>query len=279
MSGILYVCATPIGNLEDITLRALRILKEVDIIAAEDTRQSVKLINYYEIKTPLTSYHEHNKAGKGPKLINMLKEGKNIALVSDAGMPGISDPGEDLIRLCYENDIKVTVLPGATASVTALILSGLSSRAYCFEAFLPNGKRRKEILERLKNETRTTVIYEAPHHLRAALEEIYSYIGDRNIAVIRELTKKYENINRGLISDVISFFNINEPKGEFVIVIEGISNQELSENARKSFEKMTIEEHYNIYLKDGMDYKEAMKRVAKDRGISKREVYSKININ
>lgn len=275
MSGVLYVCGTPIGNLEDITLRVLRTLKEVDIIAAEDTRQSVKLLNHYEIKTPLTSYHEHNKNEKGPRLINMLKEGKNIAIVTDAGMPGISDPGEDLIRLCYENEIAVTVIPGATAVITALVLSGLSSRAYCFEAFLPsNKKQRKEVLEKLKNETRTAVIYEAPHHLISTLEEIFDTIGDRNIAVVRELTKRHETVNKGSLSDIIKFFKENEPKGEFVLVLEGISRQELLDKEKKVFEEMTIEEHYNKYLNEGTDYKEAMKKVAKDRGISKRDVYN-----
>lgn len=280
MSGILYVCGTPIGNLEDITLRVLRTLKEVDIIAAEDTRQSVKLLNHYEIKTPLTSYHEHNKAEKGPKLINMLKEGKNIAIVTDAGMPGISDPGEDLIRLCYENEIEVTVVPGATAVITALVLSGLSSRAYCFEAFLPsNKKNRKEVLERFKNETRTVVIYEAPHHLIATLEEIYEAVGNRRVAVVRELTKKHETVNKGALNEIIEFFKANEPKGEFVIVLEGISRQELIEKEKMTFEEMTIEEHYEKYISEGMDYKEAMKKVAKDRGISKREVYAVVNKN
>ncbi len=280
MSGILYVCATPIGNLEDITLRALRILREADIIAAEDTRQSVKLINHFNIKTPLTSYHEHNKAQKGEKLIRLLKEGKNIALVTDAGMPGISDPGEDLIRLCYENNIKVTVIPGATAVVTALVLSGLSCSSYCFEGFIPNiKKQRSEVFERLKNEIRTIVIYEAPHRLIATLEEIYDNLGQRNIAVVRELTKKYEAVNRGKLSDIIAYFKENEPKGEFVLVLEGISQKEIFEKKKSMFEALTVEEHYNKYLNDGKDYKQAMKLVAKDRGISKREVYSILNKN
>lgn len=278
MSGVLYVCATPIGNLEDITIRVLRILKEVDIIAAEDTRQSVKLLNRYEIKTPLTSYHEHNKDEKGPKIIKMLKDGKNAAVITDAGMPGISDPGEDLIRLCYENGIKVTAAPGATAAVTALVLSGLSSRAYCFEGFLPSGKKqRKEVIEKIRTETRTVVLYEAPHRLLSTLKEIYDVIGNRNSAVIRELTKKHETVNKGGLYEIIEFFTENEPKGEFVLVIEGISRQELEEDKKLKFEQTGIEEHYKDYIAQGFESKEAMKMVARDRGIGKREVYSAVN--
>ncbi len=274
---MLYVCATPIGNLEDITLRVLRVLKEVDLIAAEDTRQSVKLLNHYDIKTPLTSYYEHNKETKGPKLISMLKEGKDIAVVTDAGMPGISDPGEDLIRLCYENDIEVTVLPGATAVITALVLSGLNARSYIFEGFLPkNKKQRREVLERAKNETRTIVFYEAPHHLVSTLEEIYESVGNRNAAVIRELTKKHETVDRGNLYDILNYFKANAPKGEFVIVVEGADVLQIKAEKTSEFETMTIKEHFEMYINKGMDEKTAMKTVAKDRGIGKREVYNEV---
>lgn len=274
---MLYVCGTPIGNLEDITLRVLRVLKEVDLIAAEDTRQSVKLLNYYNINTPLTSYHEHNKESKGPQLINLLKEGKNIAIVTDAGMPGISDPGEDLIRLCYENDVEVTVVPGATAVVTALVLSGLNARSYIFEGFLPkNKKQRKEVLERAKNETRTTVFYEAPHHLVSTLEQIYEAVGNRNSAVIRELTKKYETVERGELKNIVEHFKANEPKGEFVIVLEGADAQKVKAGETAQFDNVTIKEHFESYISKGMDEKTAMKAVARDRGIGKREVYNEV---
>lgn len=274
---MLYVCGTPIGNLEDITLRVLRILEEVDLIAAEDTRQSVKLLNHYNIKTPLTSYHEHNKEVKGPQLISMLKEGKNIAIVTDAGMPGISDPGEDLIRLCYENDVEVTVVPGATAVVTALVLSGLNARSYIFEGFLPkNKKQRKEILEKTRNETRTLVFYEAPHHLVSTLEELYEYCGNRNSAVIRELTKKHETVERDSLENLLNYFKTNEPKGEFVIVIEGADVLQIKAEESQKFENMSVKEHFESYILKGMDEKSAMKAVAKDRGIGKRDVYNEV---
>ncbi len=274
---MLYICGTPIGNMEDITLRVIRILGEVDLIAAEDTRQSVKLLNHFDIKTPLTSYYEHNKDTKGPQLIRQLKEGKNIALVTDAGMPGISDPGEDLIRLCYENDVEVTVVPGATAAVTALVLSGLNSRSYIFEGFLPKNKKQKaEVLARLKNEVRTTIFYEAPHHLVDTLEDIYSAIGERNTAVIRELTKRHETVNRASLSNQVEYFKANEPKGEFVIVIEGRNADEVKEEEMAAIGEMSIEEHFQKFINEGMDEKSAMKAVAKERGIGKREVYSQL---
>ena len=274
---MLYVCGTPIGNLEDITLRVLRILKEVDIIAAEDTRQSVKLLNYYDIKTPLVSYHEHNKDVKGPQLISMLKDGKDIAIVTDAGMPGISDPGEDLIKLCYENDVEVTVVPGATAAVTALVLSGLNARSYIFEGFLPkNKKQRKEVLLKTKSETRTLVFYEAPHHLISTLEDLCQYCGNRNSAVIRELTKKHETVEKGKLEELLQYFKDNEPKGEFVIVIEGANPMDIKEEKTMLFESMTIKEHFDNYVKQGLDEKSAMKAVAKDRGLGKREVYNEV---
>lgn len=274
---MLYICGTPIGNLEDMTYRVVRVLSEVDLIAAEDTRQSVKLLNHFDIKTPLTSYYEHNKDVKGPQLIKLLQEGKDIALVTDAGMPGISDPGEDLIKLCYENDVPVTVVPGPTAVVTALVLSGLNSRSYIFEGFLPrNKKQRTEVLERLVDESRTTVFYEAPHHLVDTLESIYKTVGDRNIAVARELTKKHETVNRGIVGEVLEYFKENEPKGEFVLVLEGKDKEKIKEDKIASFEEMTIEEHFNMYIEQGMSEKDAMKQVAKDRGIGKRDVYAYI---
>ena len=274
---MLYICGTPIGNLEDMTYRVVRVLSEVDLIAAEDTRQSVKLLNHFDIKTPLTSYYEHNKDVKGPQLIKLLQEGKDIALVTDAGMPGISDPGEDLIKLCYENNVPVTVVPGPTAVVTALVLSGLNSRSYIFEGFLPrNKKQRAEVLERLVDESRTTVFYEAPHHLVDTLDSIYKTVGDRNIAVARELTKKHETVNRGAVGEVLEYFKENEPKGEFVLVLEGKDKEKIKEDKIASFEEMTIEEHFNMYIEQGMSEKDAMKQVAKDRGIGTRDVYAYI---
>ena len=274
---MLYICGTPIGNMEDMTLRAVRILGEVDIIAAEDTRQTLKLLNHFDIKTPLTSYYEHNKEIKGPQLINMLKQGKNIALVTDAGMPGISDPGEDLVRLCYDNNIEVTVVPGPTAAVTALVLSGLNTRSYIFEGFLPkNKKQREEVLKRLENETRTTIFYEAPHHLLSTLKEIYAHTGTRQAAIERELTKRHETVNKGTLEEIITYFENNAPKGEFVIVIEGISSEELAENKRAEINNFTIKDHFERYISQGYDEKTAMKQVAKDRGIGKREVYKEI---
>ena len=274
---MLYICGTPIGNLEDMTYRVVRVLSEVDLIAAEDTRQSVKLLNHFDIKTPLTSYYEHNKDVKGPQLVKLLQEGKDIALVTDAGMPGISDPGEDLIKLCYENNVPVTVVPGPTAVVTALVLSGLNSRSYIFEGFLPrNKKQRAEVLERLVDESRTTVFYEAPHHLVDTLDSIYKTVGDRNIAVARELTKKHETVNRGAVGEVLEYFKENEPKGEFVLVLEGKDKEKIKEDKIASFEEMTIEEHFNMYIEQGMSEKDAMKQVAKDRGIGKRDVYAYI---
>lgn len=274
---MLYICGTPIGNMEDMTLRAIRILGEVDLIAAEDTRQSVKLLNHFDIKTPLTSYYEHNKEVKGPQLVKMLKEGKNIALVTDAGMPGISDPGEDLIKLCYKNDIDVTIVPGPTAVITALVLSGLNTRSYIFEGFLPkNKKQRLEVLEKLKNETRTTVFYEAPHHLLNALKDIYKYAGNRQVAVERELTKRHETVNKGNLSEIIDYFEENEPKGEFVIVLEGIDSEEVKNAKILKISKTSIKDHFNSYISQGMDEKSAMKQVAKDRGIGKRDVYREL---
>lgn len=279
MKGMLYICATPIGNLKDITIRCLEILEKVDIIASEDTRHTLKLLNHYNIKTHLESYHENNKHTKGLKLIKLLLDGKNIALVSDAGMPGICDPGEDLINLCYENNIDVTVIPGATASVTALVISGIKTRSYCFEGFLPHGKKvRKEILERIGKDKRTCIIYESPHHLLFTLKELFNEIGDRYIAIVKELTKKNESVLKGKISFLIEYFSINSPKGEYVLVISGSSNDEDFNKNREEVDNISIEQHFEKYIMEGMDIKEAMKRVAKERGISKRDVYSKIKI-
>jgi len=277
MQGILYLCATPIGNLGDITNHVLDTLHEVDLIAAEDTRNSIKLLNRFEIKTPMTSYHEHNKYSKASELIYKMQEGKNIALITDAGTPAISDPGEILVKMCYEAGITVTSLPGACACITALTLSGLSARRFCFEGFLPTEKKeRKAVLLELRKETRTMVIYEAPHHLIKTLEEIMLSIGDRKVTICRELTKKYETVYQISLSDSIAYFQRLEPKGEFVIVIEGKSRESLTEEMIQEWNKMTIEEHMQYYENQGSDKKDAMKQVAKDRGITKREVYQYI---
>ena len=275
MQGELFLCATPIGNLEDITLRVLKILKEVDLIAAEDTRNSKKLLNYFEIKTPMTSYHKHNKIEKAYDLVDQMKKGKNIALITDAGTPAISDPGEDLVRICYEEGIHVTSLPGPSACVTALTLSGLPTRRFCFEAFLPADKRQKqEILEELKTETRTIIIYEAPHRLVRTLEELKENLGDRRITVCRELTKKHETVYRGTLCDAVSYYESTEPRGECVLVIDGKSQEEIEREEQKKWEQMSIEDHVAYYISQGADRKEAMKKTAQDRGVSKRDIYN-----
>lgn len=278
MAGTLYLCATPIGNLEDITFRVLRTLKEVDLIAAEDTRHSIKLLNHFDIKTPMTSYHEFNKIDKARYLVGQMQQGVNIALVTDAGTPGISDPGEELVKQCYEAGIEVTSLPGPAACVTALTISGLSTRRFCFEAFLPVDKKQRQwILEELKEETRTIVIYEAPHHLVRTLKELSEVLGStRRITICRELTKKYEEAYRTTFEEAVSHYEDEEPKGECVIVIEGRSISEMVEEQQKYWEDMTMEEHMDIYLDQGIDRKEAMKLVAKDRGIAKRDVYQSL---
>ena len=273
--GKLYLCATPIGNLEDITLRVLRILKEVDLIAAEDTRNSIHLLNHFDIKTPMTSYHEYNKIEKAHTLIGKMMEGKNVALITDAGTPGISDPGEELVRLCCEAGIEVTSLPGACACVTALTLSGLATRRFCFEAFLPYDiKERQQVLEDLKTETRTTVVYEAPHRLVRTLSELLESLGDRRVTVCRELTKKHETAFRTTLSEALSWYKTNEPRGECVIVMEGRSRAELLQEERSQWENLSAEEHVSCYERQGMDRKSAMKQAAKDRGISKRDIYA-----
>ena len=274
MSGKLYLCATPIGNLEDMTLRVLRTLKEVDLIAAEDTRNSIKLLNHFDIKTPMTSYHEYNKIDKAYVLINKMREGQNIALITDAGTPGISDPGEELAAMCCEAGIEVTSLPGPAACITALTLSGLSTRRFAFEAFLPADKKeRKIILEELKNETRTIIIYEAPHRLVRTLEELREALGNRRMTLCRELTKKHETAFHTTIEDLITFYTTEKPLGECVLVVEGKSHQEMKEEQQASWEKITIEDHMKIYEEKGYSRKEAMKLVANDRGVTKRDIY------
>jgi len=274
MSGILYLCSTPIGNLEDITLRAIKTLKEVDLIAAEDTRHSIKLLNHYGIKTPMTSYHEHNKVEKAKYLIDKLLSGQNIALITDAGTPGISDPGEELVRQAYQAGIKVTAVPGASASITALILSGLSTRRFCFEGFLPEDKKeRLRLLEQLKHESRTIILYEAPHRLKKTLNELLLTLGDRRLAIIKELTKIHESVWQTNLSEAVNSFEENEPKGEYVLVLEGISYEELKEKEQKQWEELSLEEHMMLYMNQGLNKKEAMKAVAKDRGMSKRQIY------
>ena len=274
MAGQLYICATPIGNLEDITLRVLRTLKEVDLIAAEDTRNTIKLLNHFDIRTPMTSYHEYNKVDKARYLVEQMEAGVSVALVTDAGTPAISDPGEELVRQCYEAGIPLTSLPGPAACVTALTISGLPTRRFCFEAFLPADKKeRREILEELKNETRTIIVYEAPHHLIKTLEELYGALGNRRISICKELTKTYEQVFQMTLSEAVSRFQAEVPRGEQVLVIEGKSRQELKEEGFKAWEAMTLSEHMNHYLRQGIDKKEAMRMVAKDRGISKRDVY------
>lgn len=277
MAGRLYLCATPIGNLEDITFRVLRTLKEVDLIAAEDTRNSIKLLNHFEIRTPMTSYHEYNKIEKARYLINQLQDGKNIAVITDAGTPGISDPGEELVRMAYEAGIEVSSLPGACAAITALTMSGKPTRRFCFEAFLPTDKKeRSQVLEELKTETRTTIIYEAPHRLLKTLKELKEELGERNITVLRELTKKHETALLLTLSEAIEYYTQTEPKGECVLVLEGVDAKVLAEQEQQSWLAISLAEHMERYLSQGMDKKEAMKAVAADRGVSKREIYQQL---
>ena len=278
MAGKLFLCATPIGNLEDITYRVLRTLKEADLIAAEDTRHTLGLLNHFEIKTPMTSYHEYNKVDKARVLVDKMREGTNIALVTDAGTPGISDPGEELVRQCYEAGIEVTSLPGPAACITALTMSGLPTRRFCFEAFLPAEKAdraaRARLLEELARETSTIVLYEAPHHLKKTLEDLYGALGDRKISFCRELTKLHETVMQTTLGEALQYYRENEPRGEYVLVIAGKSIEEVRQEAAAVWESMNIPEHMEYYLQQGTEKKEAMKRVAKDRGISKREVYA-----
>lgn len=274
-TGTLYLCATPIGNLEDITYRVLRTLKEVDLIAAEDTRNSIRLLNHFEIKTPMTSYHEYNKIEKAYLLVAKMREGKNIALITDAGTPGISDPGEDIVRICYEEGIPVTSLPGAAACITALTMSGLPTRRFAFEAFLPKDKKEHQaVLEELKTETRTIIIYEAPHHLVRTLQELHDTLGgDRRLTICRELTKRHEEKLQMTLTDSLSYYEVNEPRGEYVLIIAGRSREEMKKEEQAGWEALSLEEHMAHYESQGIDRKEAMKRVAKDRGVSKRDIY------
>lgn len=278
LRGTLYLCATPIGNLEDITFRVLRTLKEVDIIAAEDTRNSIKLLNHFDIKTPMTSYHEYNKVEKARTLVDKMLKGASVAVITDAGTPGISDPGEELVRQCHEAGIRVTSLPGPAACVTALTMSGLSTRRFCFEAFLPYDKKeRKEVLSELASETRTIIIYEAPHRLKSTLKELSDVLGeDRKLSVCKELTKRYENVFLTTFQEACAYYDNNEPKGEYVLVIQGKSREIIKQEEVKTWEAMTIEEHMKVYTDKGMDKKEAMKVVAKDRGVSKRDIYNEL---
>ncbi|MBQ7065452.1 MAG: 16S rRNA (cytidine(1402)-2'-O)-methyltransferase [Lachnospiraceae bacterium] len=272
--GKLFLCATPIGNLGDISRRVLETLEQVDLIAAEDTRNSIKLLNHFDIKTPMTSYHEYNKVEKAITLIEKMKAGINIALITDAGTPAISDPGEVLVKLCQEAGIVVTSLPGPAACITALTLSGLSTRRFCFEGFLPSDKsEKKRILEEISNESRTIILYEAPHHLKRTLEDLYGAVGNRKLTLCRELTKKFETIFPTTLEDAIAFYKENEPRGEYVLVLEGKSLLAIEEEKREVWQKMSISEHMFYYEEKGMDHKSAMKQVAKDRGISKRDVY------
>ncbi len=273
--GILYLCATPIGNLEDITLRAIRVLGEVDMIAAEDTRHTLRLLNHFNISKPLISYHEHNKGEKGAHIVKQLKLGKNIALVTDAGTPGISDPGEDLVRLCAENYIKVTALPGAVAGIAALILSGLFTGKFAFEGFLPaNKSSRQERLKNLANDTRTLIFYEAPHKLKRTLDDMQSIFGNRKITIARELTKKFEEIIRCSIDQAVIKYSVDNPKGEFVLIVEGMAQNKIDEVEHEKWKELSINKHIDMYASQGFDSKEAMKLVAKDRGLSKRDIYS-----
>lgn len=274
MTGTLFLCATPIGNLSDMTPRVVDTLREVDVIAAEDTRNSIKLLNHFEIKTPMTSYHEYNKVEKAEQIISLIQAGKNIALISDAGTPAISDPGEVLVDKCLKAGIPVTSLPGCCACITALTLSGLSTRRFCFEGFLPADKKEKKfVLEELQRETRTIILYEAPHHLKRTLAEVYEVLGERRITLCRELTKRFETVFPTTLEGALDYYEDNEPKGEYVLVIEGLDRKRIKQDAQKEWEKLTIEEHMKIYENQGIERKEAMKKVAADRGISKRDVY------
>ncbi len=275
--GKLYLCATPIGNLEDITYRVVRTLREVDLIAAEDTRNSIKLLNHFEIKTPMTSYHEYNKIEKAYQLIAKLRQGMDIALITDAGTPGISDPGEDLVHMCLEEGITVTSLPGAAACITALTMSGQKTRRFAFEAFLPRDKKERGfILQKLKEETRTIVLYEAPHHLIQTLQELSDVLGNRSLSVCRELTKRHEEMRKTTFVDALTYYQEHEPRGEYVLVIEGESYETIRQKQQEGWEAMTLEAHMAYYEEQGIARKEAMRLVAKDRGISKRDVYQQL---
>lgn len=284
MSGTLYLCATPIGNLQDMTPRVIQTLQEADLIAAEDTRNSIRLLNHFGIHTPMTSYHEYNRVEKAKQLIAQLQAGKNVALITDAGTPAISDPGEVLVRLCQENGVPVTSLPGPAACIVALTLSGLPTGRFCFEGFLPSDKadkaariKKKQILEELARETRTVILYEAPHHLVRTLEDLYEALGNRRLTLCRELTKKFETVMPTTLEKALQFYEKEEPRGEYVLVVEGKSLDAVRQEAQAEWEAMTIEEHMAYYESQGMDSKLAMKQVAKDRGVGKREIYAYLN--
>lgn len=278
MQGQLYLCATPIGNLEDITYRVIHTLQAVDLIAAEDTRNSIKLLNHFEIKTPMTSYHEYNKMDKGRYLVEQMSQGKEVALITDAGTPGISDPGEELVSMCYDAGITVTSLPGACACVTALTISGLPSRRFAFEAFLPSDKKEKKvILEELSCETRTIILYEAPHRLVDTLSELKDTLGrDRKVSVCREITKRHETVFQTTLTEALSYYRTHTPKGECVIVIEGKSRRIIRKEEIDSWMQMKLEDHMKFYEDQGITHKEAMKLVARDRGVPKREIYKEL---
>lgn len=277
MAGVLYLCATPIGNLKDMTFRVLDTLREVDLIAAEDTRNSIKLLNHFEIKTPMSSYHEYNKVEKADFLVKQLLAGKQIALITDAGTPAISDPGEVLVAKCLEAGIPVTSLPGSCACITALTLSGLPTRRFCFEGFLPSDKKEKKfVLEELSGETRTMILYEAPHHLTRTLKELYDALGQRRITLCRELTKKFETVFPTTLEQALAYYEEKEPKGEYVLVVEGKSREEVRQEEQAQWEKMTVQEHITYYEEQGIDRKSAMKQVAADRGVGKREIYQEL---
>lgn len=275
MSGTLYLVATPIGNMEDMTYRGVRILSEVDLIACEDTRTSRKLLDHFDIHTPTTSYHEFNKIEKAPALLRALDEGKDVALVSDAGSPGISDPGEELVAMCYEEGYNVSAIPGATASVVALTSSGQKTRRFAFEAFLPKDKKeRRRVLEEMERETRTLIVYEAPHRLKETLKELHQALGNRSITICRELTKKFEEHRKTTIEEAMAYYEQNDPRGEYVLIIAGKTKEEVAAEETARWEELSIEEHMQHYLDEGLDKKEAMKAVAKDRGVSKRDIYN-----
>lgn len=281
MSGTLYVCATPIGNLEDITFRVINCLKSVDIIAAEDTRNSIKLLNHFDIHTPMTAYHEFNKYDKAKALVGDMLNGKNVAIITDAGTPCISDPGEELVRQAAEAGITITSLPGPAAAITALTISALSTRRFAFEAFLPtekaDKKERARILEELRTETRTMILYEAPHKLKATLKDLAKTLGDdRRISLCRELTKKHEEAVRTSIGEAVARYENEEPRGEYVLVIEGRDPSDIAAEEVANWSDMPLEEHMEHYLKQGFTEKDAMKAVAKDRGVSKRDIYNKL---
>lgn len=278
--GTLYLCATPIGNLEDITIRVLNTLKSVDLIAAEDTRHSIKLLNHFEIKTPMTSYHEYNKVEKAAYLVEKLKQGVNIALITDAGTPGISDPGEEMVRQCREAGVNVTSLPGPAACITALTMSGQKTRRFAFEAFLPVDKKElSQVMEELADETRTIIIYEAPHHLIRTLTTLSEVLGaNRKLTICKELTKTHENAFITCFEEAIRYYEANEPRGEYVLVIEGKDVNDIVLDKQKSFLEMSVEEHVNMYVSQGMDIKEAMRKAAKDRGVTKRDIYQELKV-